>query len=444
MKYYVFSVALMGLPFLAFLLCVNFRWVKYAFWIMVLSMSMYQATSINFFSHEEYSGSSRGMEVSLIHMLAFAILIAFLVRGRVRSLFPEAGYRLYFIYFLLCLPSVAVAADGLIAWFEVWKMIVLFIFYLMVYTYLKATDDVQSVLVSLAMFTMFNFCVVVPQHYGGIYQPSGVFPHRNCMGMAMLLFGPLFYAHYLSRGLKTKTDKFCAAAFPLAAIATFWSYSRGAIAMIPLSYGITTLACSWDGKSLGRKVKRLMPLIILAVLGILAILPRLIDRYTNASEASANTRVELAHCAWEMIKDNPIIGVGINNWSINMGPEYPYQDRAGDALGVKLNYTGIVETVYLLVCAECGIPALLGFIVWLLWYWFVCLRLLRRLRGTQWHFIAAGLLGGFTANYLQSVLEWVLRQQLNFICLLFMFALVSYLNTSWRKLAAEKAKGADE
>ena len=123
-----------------------------------------------------------------------------------------------------------------------------------------------------------------------------------------------------------------------------------------------------------------------------------------------------------------------------MGPEYPYQDRAGEALGVKLNYNGIVETVYLLIWAECGIFALLGFIVWLLWYWFVCLRLLGRLRGTQWHFIAAGLLGGLTANYLQSVLEWVLRQQLNFICLMFMFALLSYLNTSWRRLAAEEAK----
>ena len=440
MKYFVFSAALLGLPFLAFLLYFNFRWVKYAFWGMVVAMCLYHPTSINFFSHEDYPGSSRGMEVSLIHLLAFASLVAFFVRGRVQRLFPEAGYKLYFVYFLLCMPSLAYAADGLIAWFEVWKMIMLFMLYLMIYSYLKATDDLRSVLVSLALFTYVNFIVVAKQHYGGVYQPAGVFPHRNCMGMAMLLFGPLFYAYYLSRELKTVADKFCAAAFPLAAIATLWSYSRGAITLIPVSYGITTLACSRDGKVLGRKIKKLMPLILVAFLGILVILPRLVDRFVNAPEASANTRVELAHCGWEMIKENPIFGVGINNWSINMGPEYPYQDRAGDALGLKLNYNGIVETVYILICAECGIPALLGFVVWLLWYWFVCLRLLKRLRGTKWHFIAAGLLGGLTANYLQSVLEWVLRQQLNFICLMFMFALLSYLNTSWRRLAAEEAK----
>ena len=121
-----------------------------------------------------------------------------------------------------------------------------------------------------------------------------------------------------------------------------------------------------------------------------------------------------------------------------MGPEYPYQERAGEALGVKLTYNGIVETVYLLIWAECGIFALLGFIIWMLWYWFVCLRLLKRLRGTKSFFIAAGLLGGITANVLQSTLEWVLRQQLNFICLMFVFALVAYLNTSWRKLVKDK------
>ncbi len=444
MKYYVFSLALLGMPFLAFLLCVNLRWVKYAFWGMVAAMCLYHATSINFFSHAQYSGSSRGMEVSLIHLLAFASLLAFLVRGKIQRLFPETGYRLYFVYFLLCLPSVHYAANGLIAWFEVWKMIVLFFFYHMVYTYLRATDDMPSVLVSLAMFTMFNFLVVARQHYGGIYQPAGVFPHRNCMGMAMLLFGPLFYAYYLTRRLKTKGDKFCAAAFPLAAVATFWSYSRGSIAMVPVAYGITTLACCWDGKGLAGKVKKLLPLVIAANLGIMVMLPRLVSRFENAPDASANTRVELAHCAWEMIKENPFFGVGINNWSINMGPEYPYQDRAGEALGVKLNYNGIVETVYLLIWAECGIFALLGFIVWLLWYWFICLRLLKRLRGTKWYFLVAGLLGGFTANYLQSALEWVLRQQLNLICLMFMFAIVSYLNTNWRKLVEDKDKGADE
>ena len=110
-----------------------------------------------------------------------------------------------------------------------------------------------------------------------------------------------------------------------------------------------------------------------------------------------------------------------------MDSDHPYQERAGEALDMKLNYTGIVETVYLLVCAECGVPALVAMVLWFLWYWVLGVRILCQTRNSEWFFVPAGLLGGLTANYLQSVLEWVLRQQLNLICLMFVFAVLSYL-----------------
>ena len=59
---------------------------------------------------------------------------------------------------------------------------------------------------------------------------------------------------------------------------------------------------------------------------------------------------------------------------------------------------------------------------------------MRKLKGTHWYFIPAGLFGGLTAVYAQSAFEWVLRQQLNLICIMFMYAMLSYLNTAWRKL----------
>ena len=138
-----------------------------------------------------------------------------------------------------------------------------------------------------------------------------------------------------------------------------------------------------------------------------------------------------------MIQDKPLAGVGINNWSIKMQPPYIYQELASERLGYPLNYTGIVETVYLLVMAECGVPAFAMMIIWFLWYWFSSLRLVWRLKGSSWSFVPAGLLGGLTAIYLQSCLEWVLRQQINLFLLVFLFAIVSYLNKNWEKLVAE-------
>ena len=203
---------------------------------------------------------------------------------------------------------------------------------------------------------------------------------------------------------------------------------------MPICYGLTTLACVFDKRNLMRTFRRLLPIALFAFLGVVAMLPRIVKRFETAPKASGDTRVELAYCALEMIEDEPLRGVGINNWSLKMDPSYPYQENASKIVGRELDYTGIVETVYLLVGAECGIPALLAMLVWFGWYWISCLKLLHRLRGTSWYFVPAGLLGGLTANYLQSVLEWVLRQQMNLVCLLFMFATLSYLNKDWQRL----------
>lgn len=49
----------------------------------------------------------------------------------------------------------------------------------------------------------------------------------------------------------------------------------------------------------------------------------------------------------------------------------------------------------------------------------------------------AGILGGLTGCYLQSGLEWVLKQQLSFLLLMVFFATLSWMNQHWRELRAE-------
>ena len=126
MKYMVFAVAALGVPPLAVLLSMNVRWMKYTFWGMAAALVLYQNTSINFFSHELYPGSSRGMEVSLVYLLDAAIVLAAKIRRKTQPFIAEKGFFFYLFYFALCLPSLSQADDGLIAWFEVWKMIMLF------------------------------------------------------------------------------------------------------------------------------------------------------------------------------------------------------------------------------------------------------------------------------------------------------------------------------
>ncbi len=439
MKYFVFIVAALGVPPLSFLLHINRRWMKYAFWGMIAAMALYHSTSINFFSDEFYRGSSRGMEISLVYLFSFAVLGAFLIRHKLRAWIPEWGLRFYVIYFLLCLPSLIEADDLLISWYEIWKMIMLYFFYLSVYTYLTVTDDVKTVLKGLAAFAIGNLAMIAKDHLLGVYQPHGFFPHQNAMAVGIMLFASLFFAGYIFNGIRGKFGKMCLMAFACSAVAIMRSYSRVAMLLLPFALGLVSFNCICLGKA-KRWVPKLVPIAAVGALGVLVMLPRIIERFVNAPESSKNTRIELALCAREMIRDEPWTGVGINNWGIKINPPYDYAERAGRETNRGSEFKdGIVETVYLLVCAECGVPALLGLVAWFGWYWISCVRLMKQLKGTQWFFIPAGFIGGFIVTCLQSCFEWVYRQQLNLICLMFMFALISYLNKNWQKLVKSRS-----
>jgi O-antigen ligase len=148
--------------------------------------------------------------------------------------------------------------------------------------------------------------------------------------------------------------------------------------------------------------------------------------------------VELALCAKEMIIDEPWCGVGINNWGIKIKAPYEYAERARrDIDFANPQEDGIVETVYLLVCAECGIPALVAMLAWFLRYLVLCVVLSKKLSGTYYAAIPAGIAGGLVSCYLQSFLEWVLRQQMNLILLMVFFALLDHLAASVSRLKDE-------
>lgn len=427
-KYFVFIVAALGTPALAFVLAMNRRWLKWVFCAMVAALCAYIPTSINFFSHEHYRGSSRGMEVSVIHLLACGALGAMSMRGKGLQWFPDWGSRVYAVYFLACLPSFGTAANGLYSWFEIWKMLLLPLVFAAVFNYLKKTDDLDTVMGALAGFAVANVLVAVKQHFAGAFQSHGVFPHQNSMAMGMLLLGPAFFAGYVSGGLKGKIGKLRAVAFAGAGLATLLSYSRGALAMVPVGYGLAGLVCLVRGRTRGWML-RLLPVVLMGVAVGVEMAPQFVDRFLHAPESSGDTRVELALCAREMIKDKPLCGVGINNWGVKINPPYDYAVRAGREQNRGEEFAdGIVETVYLLVCAECGIPALLLMLAWFGWYWIACWRLIHRYRGTPLFWIPAGFVGGLTSIYLQSALEWVLRQQMNMILLMFVFAVLAYLD----------------
>jgi len=129
-----------------------------------------------------------------------------------------------------------------------------------------------------------------------------------------------------------------------------------------------------------------------------------------------------------MIKAEPL-GVGVNNWSLKMDRQYPYNPKYLEPERWENRQEerqwGIVETVYLLVGAECGWLGLLALLCWYAAIFTLGWRSLSAYRQHSQFYLLAGICGGLVAVFLQSTLEWVLKQQVNFMQMMVVYAIVA-------------------
>jgi hypothetical protein len=89
---------------------------------------------------------------------------------------------------------------------------------------------------------------------------------------------------------------------------------------------------------------------------------------------------------------------------------------------------GLVETIYLMIAAESGWHTLVFFFVFLFYYYFLNLVNVFRYKGTNLQFMSIGLVGGLLAIYIESGLEWVLKQTNNFYQLMLIFAIIATMD----------------
>jgi O-antigen ligase len=250
--------------------------------------------------------------------------------------------------------------------------------------------------------------------------------------MFLVLVNVIPFSQYLNtrKGMKAWFFLFV---FCCGAVSVLRTYSRGSFVSFPLSIAITFfISVLLQFKA--RKTPRILIILVLGIVGFLIFLPKIILRFENAGEASGITRKNFAKTAMNIIRDKPYLGVGVNNWSLTLqrNREYVIDRETGETMNFITD--GIVETVYLLVAAECGIPCLVILICWFMYYFLISLKLAFNLRHSRYFFIPAATAGGLLGIYTQSLLEWVLKQQMNLIFLIMIFAMLSYLNRHYKML----------
>jgi len=352
-------------------------------------------------------------------------MIIFLIIFSRREKYPitlPIGSFLYFIYFALSCISIINSDIYIYSFFELWKMIRMYFYFFVIYNLIHSFKDIEQFLKYMVIIVFFITIIVLKQKYlDGIFQAQGPFPHQNSLVMYLIIYGSLFLSYLLN--VKKANIILWTLAFGACAIDILSTLSRGGMALFSLAIFVIFLF-SYIHKFTLRKVGVAGLFLILGTGVLYKASDTIMERIRTAPEESVDVRLVLAQAAQNMANEK-IFGVGLNNFALKINPPYTYGDHIEriheDDKG------GLVETIYLMIAAETGWLNLAVFIYMLLFFYFLNIKNYMKLKEGNWRkyrYICIALIGALLSIYLQSSLEWVLKQTNNFYQLMFIFAII--------------------
>ncbi len=433
LKYVIFFLTLIfAVPIGTALAKKNRKIENLVFFLMVFFTA--QEVTINFVSREFYRGTSRGFEIGLVDIAMLIIL--FLIQSRKREYPPRKfppGSVLYLMYFLFSWISVINAAPGYVvnSYFELWKMVRMFFYFWIIYNYINDWKKFDLFMRIIAINIIYIAIIVFKQKYiEGGFQNSGPFPHQNSLVMYLIIFNSLVFAYLLNR--KNIKIWFWLLVFGLGSFSIISTLSRAGMAFFVIA-SVTVWFFSFISGFSAKKIGITFLLLAFATIGLLKALDSIIERFETAPEESGLTRIALAQAAVNMANDK-VFGIGLNNFGHKVNPPYDYGEHIYPFLHKgelpPPDYeekNGLVETIYLMIAAETGWHNLIIFLLFIFSFYFRNFKYYLKLKYSEYRFVTIGLIGGLSGIYLESSLEWVLKQTNNFYQMMMMFALIGVM-----------------
>lgn len=424
------------LPFMTVLCCMfpNFRHVCFAGMFYFTSNEF----SLNFVPMPDWRGTARGYAFTAVSLFAVPLLMSmfFSVKYKIK-LFPPGSF-FYFLYYLAILLS-GINAVHMHQWgFEVYKMFWMYITFLAAFNYLNNSKSLTFFIYLVCSILIILFVVGFYQKYKmGIFQIYSTFPHQNSLSLYLELFGLVSLGVLMNEQISKLLFFLCMIAFGGSVLLIVFTYSRGGLVVY---FGGIAIVCAFSILFNGFSV-RLLTLMLIGLVVMFCVvgyaLPRIIQRFTKAPESSKNTRIALALASKQMANDYRL-GVGANNYSEYSGTNYEYTVQ--DDYNVPGERGGIVETIYLLVAAECGWYGLGCLILWFLYYYLSDIISMIVLRKKPCSGIAIGIFAGLTCNYWHSTLEWSLKQFNNFAGQMILYAVVGVIAVNRKSIKMAYAR----
>lgn len=354
--------------------------------------------SMNLYSVPEYRGESIGFELSLVDLVILALHFALPTPTRT----PMATRRwLYFGSVVFSLVGAPLVLFGL---FSTWKLLRMYALFAVLHRHAVRPEMTPVMLRGLALGAIYASYVAIEQRYlHGMLRCRGPMPHSNTLSMSINLFAPTWVALLLvGRG-----GYVAMLALGGGAISVVLAQSRTSLVLFGVA-GVITFAVSVRRRFDGRKVKWALLGMLAVSLLLAASLDSILDRFAQAPKTSAEARHHFNDAAGLMLRDHPLFGIGINQYSHVLSA-----DGYADTVGVlEVDRHGVAHHLYWLTLAELGSIGFLAYLALLLPPMFRAAgpALSRRLRDDVRTDVLLGLSVGYLITHVQGFAEWVLRQ----------------------------------
>jgi O-antigen ligase len=346
--------------------------------VVILDIPLELGTHLYYREQEAAMGALGGLSISFTTIALAGLYLSWFVRahadrnpGRRSTL--DVNIPLLF-YLAITALSMAVAKDLSLSFFEVALLLEACLVYFYVANNVRTRQDVIFVVSLLLVACLLESLVNIVLQFTGM--PSTIWgaptqiqieahPGQSFMRIGGTVGSPNFAAAYFSISLACAASvlftnlgraiKWLAAAvLLLGGVALIFTFSRGGWMATALA---VTLICLLGSRR--RKFSLKTPIVFLLILGMLYLpFQNVISaRLLEDDKGSAESRIPLMKLAFRIIEDNPVLGVGANNFTAVMDRYLTSDFRAG--------WLFAVHNKYLLVLAETGVVGLLAFLVFI-------------------------------------------------------------------------------
>lgn len=401
------------------------QWKKVLLFFMVLVASI--NIDVNFFVFEDHVGGANGLRISAIFVLLVILYVPFLysvVRGRERIRFIGWITVPLMMYFFFALLSALNAVEPLLSVYQVLQLFQAYLIFLYLSNNLGSENDFFIVLCAVSAALAMQGLMALGQQYAsahfniqffggaeetmvevvggkGVKRPSGLLMHPILLANFVFLELPLCLGiAAFSRNILMRVLMVVASLLGVSAL--FLTMSRGA--WIGMTVTLTLLVII----SAYKRVIRISTLVWSVLGGILLIIPALAlkwksiyMRFTESLEGPVVVRFELADIAFQMFREHPLIGTGINNFTQIV----QYYERLTTFVS---EFRHPVHNIYLLELSETGIIGIFFFLL-VLYGVFRISAVAMKHPLSRLRYVAIAVTCSFTAFLITGIADWSYR-----------------------------------